>query len=137
MTVSPIPSLGPTTREEIARLIEEHAWSLIDGHRAAIENLSGPGGLPNLCADLIRGHRADIADLSWASLSKADAILALFPVEAGDVGGWRMVPVEPTPEMHAAGNRVTEKRLAASWTALEVWRVMLAASPPLAEGEGK
>lgn len=60
------------------------------------------------------------------------AILSLFP----PVVGWRMVPVEPTPEMHAAGNRITESRLAPSWTTLNVYRAMLAAAP-LTDGVGE
>lgn len=39
-----------------------------------------------------------------------------------------LVPLEPTPEMHAAGVAVTEKKLAPSWTALEVYRAMIRAA---------
>lgn len=34
------------------------------------------------------------------------------------------VPLIPTAKMHRAGIRITEKKLAPSWTALEVWKAM-------------
>lgn len=40
------------------------------------------------------------------------------------------VPLIPTVEMHAAGLAITEKRLAPSWTALEVYKAMVKNNVP-------
>ena len=39
------------------------------------------------------------------------------------------VPLIPTDKMHQAGLHITEKKLAPSWTVLEVWKTMCAAAP--------
>lgn len=79
-SASPPPSVGrEELREKIARLIDPEAWENVEGHRQAIDGLSGPGPLANLCAELIRPHEDAIRESTEAALEKADAILALLP----------------------------------------------------------
>lgn len=61
----------------------------------------------------------------WLDLS---AILTSLPLPvAGTPEGWRLVPVEPTPEMAEAGAKIGN--WTTPWTAKRIWADMLAAAP--------
>lgn len=139
MTVSPIPSLGPT-REQVARVLWERGKHTTD----------------------FEAYDEDPETRDWM-LGHADAILALYPVEAGDGGGWR--PIDTLPHPQDAGRfwaaiRVKKNGGPERWeidlialddetheidanyyvgwdiSQYELWQpCIVPASPPLAEGE--
>lgn len=93
MTVSPIPSLGPT-REEIARVIDPRAFMTF---RDLCEERGLDADNPPVGVIIMEGIDVPVANRQGdrdKALAKADAVLALFPVEAGDVG-WRPIDTAP------------------------------------------
>lgn len=113
--VSPIPSLGPT--REVKTYPSGSLLARLKGRAYACD--------------------ADIdASVMTEAVAEIERLQAIFPVEAGDVG-WRMVPVEPTPEMWRAGERAFDPDPDKHHDTIigDIYRAMLAASPPLAEGQ--
>ncbi len=125
MTVSPIPSLGPT-RADVERVFSEDIVAQAERLSIFPRPLKDSFGM-------------------WSDKVRCAALLALFPVEAGDVG-WRLLARD---EMIWRGDQVL-KDDCVSWGDLVGWEIglpynpgmmvpvrrSLAASPPLAEGEG-
>lgn len=78
------PAQASQVREKVARIIDPEAWAKVDGHRLAIEDLTG-GPLPALCAHLRAPHEDAVEELSEDSLALADSILALISEETEEL----------------------------------------------------
>lgn len=83
-----------------------------------------------------RGH------VAWESLTEGEKIAARETVRAAlgaaEALGWKLVPVEPTPEMVMAGGDIeleSESHFLWEENALACYRAMLAASPSIEENK--